>query len=166
MRFHKAKTLVISSISGVAMLAAGPLASAQTCFTAFGGSVHYQFAISPASMKQPGTKNVAGVVFGALAPCAGLTHWPVVGTVTSNEKIVVLGYRAMTVDASGCGAVDQIASLNPGNLNGPLQLHNDRNNFSNTSTLTAGPCVAVPLLVAEAATSEQARKDHAGNSAL
>ena len=77
----------------------------------------------------------------------------------------MLGYRAMTVDAAGCGAVDEIAALNPSTLSGPFQLHNDRNNFSNTSTLTPAPCAAVPLLANQAAPVASGQKDQAGNSA-
>ena len=138
-------------------------ASAQTCFTAFGGTIHYQFALSVAAFKAPGIRNVAGVTFGALSHCAGQTHWPLVGTEVSDREKIVLGFRAMTVDAPGCGAVDYIVSLSPGTLNGPLQLHNDRNNFSNTSTLTPAPCVPVPLLAARAAPVTGGQKDQAGN---
>jgi len=69
------------------------------------------------------------------------------------------------VDAPGCGAVDLIVSLNRLTLSGQLQLHNDRNNFSNTSTLTPAPCVAVPLLANQAAPVASGQKDQAGNSA-
>ena len=105
-----------------------------------------------------------GVVFGALAACAGQTHWPLVGTAVANNKVVVLGFRAMTVDAAGCGAVDEIAALSPTTLSGPFQLHNDRNNFSNTNTLTPAPCVPVPSLAAQAAPAVAGQKDTAGNS--
>jgi hypothetical protein len=71
----------------------------------------------------------------------------------------------MTVDAAGCGAVDEIAALSPTTLSGPFQLHNDRNNFSNTNTLTPAPCVPVPLLAAQAAPAAAGQKDPAGNSA-
>jgi hypothetical protein len=88
--------------------------------TALGGSVHYQFTLTPAQLKAP-------------------------------------------VDAAGCGAVDEIAALSPTTLSGPFELHNDRNNFSNTNTLMPAPCVPVPLLASQAAPDGQT--DPAGNSA-
>jgi hypothetical protein len=148
----------------VAALTGATTASAQTCFTAFGGSVHYQFAPSVAAFKATGIRNVAGVTFGSLAPCAGLTHWPLIGTEVSDKEKIVLGFRAMTVDAPGCGAVDLIVSLNQRTLSGQMQLHNDRNNFSNTTTLTHAPCVPVPSLAASAAPVTGGQKDEAGNS--
>jgi hypothetical protein len=165
MKLSRQMTLLTAAIAVLPILAGGRPASAQSCFTAFGGSVHYQFTLSPATLKAPGIRNLAGVVFGALAACAGQTHWPVVGTAVSNAKVVVLGYRAMTVDAAGCGAVDEIAALNPSTLSGPFQLHNDRSNFSNTSTLTPAPCAAVPLLANQAAPVASGQKDQAGNTA-
>ena len=164
MTSEQRKKLALRSIATATMLAVASAASAQTCFTAFGGSVHYQFTASVANFKQRGIRNVAGVVFGALSPCAGLTHWPLVGTEDSNGREVVLGFRAITVDAAGCGAVDEIASLNPSTLDGPLQLHNDRNNFSNTNALTLASCVTAPLLAAEAAPVARGQKDPGGNS--
>ena len=155
--------LMFSSVIA-AVLAGTTTASAQTCFTAFGGTIHYQFASSVAAFKAIGIRNVAGVTFGALSPCAGLTHWPLVGTEVSDKEKIVLGFRAMTVDAPGCGAVDLIVSLSPRTLSGQLQLHNDRNNFSNTTTLTQAPCVPVPLLATRAAPVTGGQKDEAGNS--
>ncbi len=149
------------------MLAASSATAAGTCFTAFGGSVHYQFAEPANSFKTPGIINVSGVTFGALSSCAGLTHWPLVGTAVSNGKTTVLAFRAMTVAATGCGAVDEIVSLNSTTLSGALQLHNDRNNFSNTTTLVQAACVSVPLLTAESVTPEAQgkRPDQTGNIA-
>jgi hypothetical protein len=164
MKLSRQNSLLTAAVAVLPVLTAGAPASAQSCFTAFGGSVHYQFTLTPAALKAPGIRNVAGVVFGALAACAGQTHWPLVGTVVANPKVAVLGYRAMTVDAAGCGD-DEIAALNPSSLAGPFQLHNDRNNFSNTSTLTPAPCVAVPLLASQAAPTASGQKDQAGNSA-
>ena len=137
MKLSRQKKLLTTGIAVLPILVGGTPALAQACFTAFGGSVHYQFSLTPAALRAPGIRNVAGVVFGGLAPCAGQTHWPLVGTAVANAKVVVLGYRAMTVDAAGCGAVDEIAALSPSTLAGPLQLHNDRNNFSNTRTAAA-----------------------------
>ena len=163
MTLAKTRKLLLASAAASPIFLGAIPASAQACFTAFGGSTHFQFSLSAAALKAPGIRNVSGVVFGALAPCAGQTHWPVVGTVVANNRVVVLGYRAMTVDAAGCGAVDEIAVLNPNNLTGPLQLHNDRTNFSNTNTLTPAPCVAVPLLASQAAQVAPGQKDPNGN---
>jgi hypothetical protein len=157
------RKLILCGVIAVA-LAGADTASAQTCFTAFGGSIHFQFSPSVAAFKAPGIRSVAGVTFGALAPCAGLTHWPLVGTNVSDREKIVLGFRAMTVDAADCGAVDVIASLRRSNLTGPLQLHNDRNNFSNTNTLTPAPCVAVPAFAASAAPVGAGQKDQTGNT--
>jgi hypothetical protein len=132
MNLARQKKLLTAGITALPVMLGGAPASAQACFTAFGGSVHYQFSLT---------------------------------TAVANAKVVVLGYRAMTVDAAGCGAVDEIAPLSPSTLAGPLQLHNDRNNFSNTSTLTPAPCVAVPLLASQAAPVASGQKDQAGNSA-
>jgi hypothetical protein len=151
--------LMFSGIIAAA-LACATTASAQTCFTAFSGSIHYQFASSARAFQATGTRNVAGVIFGALQPCAGLTHWPLVGTEVSDQQTIVLGFRAMTVDAANCGAVDFIIPLSQNTLTGPLQLHNDRTNSSNTDTLIPAPCVSVPLQAAPAA----AEKDKFGNS--
>lgn len=129
-----------SIVVSVALLALPPAASADTCFTVF-GSTHVQFK---ETITAAGYHSLTGVIFGGLAPCAGLTHWPVVGAAYTESGSIVVAYRAMTVDASGCGAVDNIANLNPTTLSGPLQLHNDRNNFSNTSTLTKSACAAPP----------------------
>ena len=61
---------------------------------------------------------------------------------------MILSFRAMTADAPNCGAVDYIVNLNAAGTSGPLQLHNDRANFSNTSTLAQAPCTSPVLNVA------------------
>jgi len=119
-------------------------AQAATCFSAFSGSVHYNFAEPLTSFTTPGTYSTAGVEFGSLSPCAGLKKWPIVGTVTVTASSVVLAYRVLSVDAAGCGAVDEIVSMTPKKLSGTLQLHNDRNNFSNSSAFANGTCATPP----------------------
>lgn len=163
MLFSRPLHMLMAGVTAAALVNA-TAASAQTCFTAFGGSIHYQFTASAAVFKAPGTRSLAGVTFGALAGCAGLTHWPLVATEVSDRQKIVLGIRALTVDAAGCGAVDYIASVSQSGLSGPLQLHNDRNNFSNTSTLTPAPCAVVPLIATAAAAVAGGQKDKAGNS--
>ena len=79
MKMMFSQKLMLSGII-TAALAGATTASAQTCFTAFGGSIHFQFASSVKAFKAAGIRDAAGVIFGALQPCAGLTHWPIVGT--------------------------------------------------------------------------------------
>ena len=68
--------------------------------------MHYQFTLSPATLKAPGIRNVAGVVFGALAACANQTHWPLVGTAVANAKVVVLE-RSQSPACGGSGQLLQ-----------------------------------------------------------
>jgi hypothetical protein len=164
MKLPRQRRVLLAGFAALPIVAGATPASAQACFTSFGGTVHYQFSLTPAQLRAPGIHSTPGVVFGALAACAGQTHWPLVGTAVANNRVVVLGFRAMTMDAAGCGAVDEIAALNPTTLTGPFQLHNDRNNVSNTNTLTAAACVPVPLLAAQAAPTAAGQKDQAGNS--
>ena len=147
-------------IAAVSVLGASP-ASADVCFTGFSGTVHYQFAGTLAGFKTLGQRAAPGVIFGSLSSCAGLTHWPLVGAESVKSTSIVLGFRAMTVDASGCGAVDYIVSLDPVKLTGTMQLHNDRNNFSNSTALQPATCATVPAL----ALSAPGVSDAAGNSA-
>lgn len=130
-----------SVVVSAALLALPPAASADTCFTAFGGGVHIQFK---ESIVTPGYHPLMGVIFGGLVFCAGLTHWPVVGSAYTESGSIVVAYRAMTVDAASCGATDNIANLDPATLTGPLEMHNDRRKFSNTSTLTKSDCATPP----------------------
>jgi hypothetical protein len=51
--------------------------------------VHYEFTLTPAQLKAPGIRSTPGVVFGALAACAEQTHWPLVGNVVANNRVVV-----------------------------------------------------------------------------
>lgn len=116
----------------------------EICFTAFGGTVHYQFSLDGCPPSGDGAFSLHGRVFGALVPCAGLGQWPVVGTAVVDGAQIVLGFRAMTVDAASCGAVDYIVRLDPATLVGSLQLHNGRNDFSNESTLAPVACARPP----------------------
>jgi len=129
--------------SGVLLcMAMAPLSqAAEVCFTTFGGATHVQLKGTANRLKAAGAKNVSGRIFGStLAPCAGLNQWPVVGTAVTAGNQVILAFRAMTVDAAACGAVDEIVTLDATTLSGPLQLHNDRNDFSNTTTMVSAPC--------------------------
>lgn len=154
---------LVTGMAALLLIAAAPIAdAAEVCFTAFGGSVHYQFKTSTNRLKAVGTKPIAGRVFGALAACAGLTQWPITGTAISRSSQIILGFRAMTVDAAACGAVDLIVDLDPATLSGPLQLHNDRNNGSNTSTLVPAACIN-PLALGEAGLLAAGQADVQGN---
>ena len=125
-------------------LSANP-ALAETCFSAFGGSVHYNFPIASTKFTTPGIYSTPGVIFGSLSSCAGLLKWPLIGTVVVTKTQAILAFRAMTVDASSCGAVDSIVNLSINPLSGPLQLHNDRTNFSNSTTFTVSTCTTPPV---------------------
>jgi len=122
-------------------LAVTPLSeAAEVCFTTFGGGTHVQFKTTATRLKAAGEKALVGRIFGGLAPCAGLNQWPLTGVAIASGNQIILGFRASTVDAAGCGAVDYIVNLDATSLSGPLQLHNDRNNGSNTSTLNPAAC--------------------------
>lgn len=156
--------LFVGGIAGILCLTMGSFAWAEKCFTAFGGTVHYQFATIATTLKATGTRTFGGRTFGDLASCAGLNQWPVTATVTKvpESTQIILAFRAMTVDAGSCGAVDYIVNLNSTNLSGPLELHNDRTNFSNTSTLVPAACIK-PLSTAAPAALGPADEDSQGN---
>jgi hypothetical protein len=162
MNLKRSFRIVAASAALLGAAAAIP-ASAETCFTAFSGTNHFQFSQSRAAFTTPGQRVVNGVEFGsALFPCAGLKRWPLIGAVQVDHSGAALTFRSMTVDANTCGAVDFIIDLNPTTLTGPLQLHNDRNNFSSTSTLVEAACVTPPPAEAEASEAAPGQ-DVAGN---
>src|SRR5215471_13364918 len=131
----------IAAITSFALIATTSAASADTCFTLFGGATNLQFK---GAIRNLGYHPLVGVTFNGLSPCAGLSHWAVSGAAYSEAGSIVLGYRVESADAANCGAVDFTATLDPATLSGPFQLHNDRTNFSNSGTLTKAGCVAVP----------------------
>lgn len=114
----------------------------ETCFTGFDGTVHYQFSIKKHLPSSDGAFPLQGRVFGALVSCAGLAQWPVMGTVVVDGEQLILAFRAMTVDAATCGAIDYIVHLDSATLSGPLQLYNNRKDFSNESTLIPATCTS------------------------
>ena len=135
------------------LLNCGQMFATNQCFTAFGGSVSFVF-------QKPVTNTtyaVKGRTFGALASCFGLSAWPIVGSSYKSGSNVVVAFRAMTVDAPNCGAVDWITNLSGSPLSGPADLHNDRTNFSNSTTLTQVSCTDV---------MSKDRKPPAGRDAL
>jgi hypothetical protein len=164
MKTHRKVRSAAFAAATLSLVSMQNAARADVCFTAFGGSIHHQFAGTIAAFRAIGTRNLAGVTFGTLSSCAGLTHWPLVGTEVANGRSIILGFRAMTVDVTGCGAVDNIVALNPRSLSGPLQLHNDRNNFSNSSTLVPAACVVPPLHGWAVAPLQQGEGDAGGNT--
>jgi len=138
--------------------------AADLCFLAFDGGFEFQFKTTQTRLKAPGEKNLAGRFFGAAtAPCGGLNQWPVTGTAVTTGSQILLGFRTMNVDAGACGAVDYIVTLDPRTLSGSLQLHNDRVNFSNTSTFTPVACAPPPS--ADQPASLIAGEDPQGNIA-
>ncbi len=136
---------VVRAIAICLTIAAGTAFAGQQCFTAFGGTVTYAF-----NAKVTSKKALSGRIFGSLASCAGLTAWPIVGSAFTNasKTQITLAFRAMTVDAAACGAVDHIVTLSLPGLTGNLELHNDRNSVSNTSAITVADCpAAIPPAV-------------------
>lgn len=118
------------------LLSSIPVFATNQCFTAFSGSVTFVF-------QKPVTNTtyaVKGRVFGALSSCFGLSAWPVVGSSFKSGGNVVVAFRSFTVDAPTCGATDWITNLSGSPLSGPADLHNDRTNFSNSTTLTQVSC--------------------------
>jgi hypothetical protein len=120
--------------------------AADLCFLTLGNGVEFQFKTTMARLKAPGEKSLNGRMFGVtLADCAGLKQWPVTGTaMTTSTGLITLGFSAATVDAASCGAVDFIVTLDPRSLSGSLQLRNEHNNFSTTSTFTPVACAPQP----------------------
>jgi hypothetical protein len=133
--------------------------AAQTCFTAFSGTVHYQF---DGDVTSPGNHPLNGVEFGALSHCASLTKWPLTGTAINTKAALVFAWRAFNVDAADCGATDYIANLSPKTMGGSLQNHNDRTNKSNSSSMVHAACVAPPAAAAAPAIPHNG-KDANGN---
>jgi hypothetical protein len=160
MKSKQGVRLFVGGIAVILCLAVSPRAWAEKCFTSFSGTVHIQLETTTAALQAQGTQSFGGRIFGSLSPCAGLNQWPVIATKVTKGTQVILAFRAMTVDAASCGAVDEIAKLASGTLSGPLQLHNDRNNFSNTSTLVPAACTNP---AAAAALAAPAGKDKQGN---
>jgi hypothetical protein len=130
----------LAAIVGALLLAPGMALAAPQCFQPFSG-VYIRF-------EQPLTSTATaqhGRVFGALSGCAGLVSWPVVGSShRSKTDGLVVAFRAFTVDANNCGAVDWIGTLKGKPLSGPFQLFNQRTNFGNSGTWTQVSCPAPP----------------------
>jgi len=120
----------------------------EMCFTGFDGTIHYQFSIKERDLANKETKPFQGRVFGALVPCAGLKQWPLIATKITDNDQIILAFRAMTADAASCGSIDYIVQLDESSLSGLLQLHNDRNEFSNTSTFVPAACADPPAMTA------------------
>jgi hypothetical protein len=143
----------IAVIVGVVLLAPGLALAAPQCFQVFTGVyVRFEQPITSTETAQEGR------TWGALSSCDGLVSWPVIGSSHRSKKDgLTLAYRAMTLDATNCGAVDYIGTLKGTPLSGPFQLWNQRTNFGNTGTWTQITCPAPP---------EQGAKPPAGVDAL
>jgi hypothetical protein len=135
----KIQRLIAVFLSALVLSPSLALAAPQ-CFQPFTG-VYIRF-------EQPVTSTEAaltGRVWGALSSCDGLVSWPVVGSSHfSKTDGLTIAFRAFTVDATVCGAVDYIGTLSGTPLTGPFQLFNQRTNFGNTGTWTEVACPKPP----------------------
>jgi hypothetical protein len=124
----------IAIILGALLLDPGMTLAGPQCFQVFNGVyVKFNQPVTTTSTAQNGR------IWGSLQGCAGLASWPVVGSSHHSKKDgLVLAYRAFTVDANNCGAVDVIGTLKGKPLSGPFQLYNQRTNFGTTGTLDPG----------------------------
>lgn len=162
MHMKHTRRLTAAGLSLLASLASTS-SFASTCFTAFGGTTHFQFVGQPSTFTVAGARPVVGVVFGQLARCAGLSHWPLIGAVNVDASSAVLGFRVMTADAASCGGTDITVNINPATLSGPMQSFNERANFGNSSTLVSAACIAAPSVAAAADAAQAAGRDSMGN---
>jgi len=127
---------------GAMLLAPGNALAAPQCFQIFTG-VYVMFN-RPINLGTDSAVN--GRTWGALSPCDGLSSWPIVGSAHfSKTNGLVVAYRAFTVDATVCGAVDVIGTMSGSPPSGPFQLWNQRTNFGNTGTWTEVTCPAPPV---------------------
>src|SRR5215472_7330732 len=118
----KARRWVAVTMISMMTLVSGNAVASPQCFKPFSG-VYLMFN-KPLTMT--GTPQ-NGREFGALAGCAGLASWPIVGSSHNSKKDgLVVAFRAFTVDATTCGAVDYIGTLKGTPLSGPFQLFNQR----------------------------------------
>lgn len=135
----------IAVVIGVALLSPCMAMAAPQCFQLFSG-VYVRFS-QPVTAAATAKK---GRTWGALSSCAGLSSWPVVGSsYLSKTDGIVLAYRAFTVDANTCGAVDFIGTLSGKPLSGPFQLFNQRTNSGSSGTWTEIQCPTPPKTLAE-----------------
>ena len=135
----------IAVLVGAVLLAPGFSVAAPQCFQVFSG-VYVRFE-QPVTNYETAKK---GRTWGALSSCDGLVSWPVIGSSHfSKTDGLTLAYRAMTVDANNCGAVDFIGTLSGKPLSGPFQLFNQRTNFGGTGTWTEITCPKPPRVGAQ-----------------
>jgi hypothetical protein len=130
----------IAVIVSAVLLAPGLALAAPQCFQVFSG-VYVRFE-QPITLTETAQE---GRTWGALSPCDGLVSWPVVGSSHRSKKDgLTLAYRAFTVDANTCGAVDFIGTLKGNPLSGPFELFNQRTNFGSSGTWTEITCPTPP----------------------
>jgi hypothetical protein len=133
-------TRQIVLIVGVALLTPGMALAGPQCFQLFSG-VYVRF-------EQPVTTTTVarnGRTWGALSSCDGLSSWPVVGNSYHSKKDgIVVAFRAFTVDANTCGAVDFIGTMSGKVLSGPFELYNQRTNSGGSGTWTEIKCPTPP----------------------
>lgn len=130
----------IAVLVSAVLLAPGLALAAPQCFQVFSGVyVRFEQPITNTETAQEGR------TWGALSMCDGLVSWPVIGASHRSKKDgLTLAYRAMTVDANTCGAVDFIGTLKGTPLSGPFQLFNQRTNFGSSGTWTQITCPSPP----------------------
>jgi hypothetical protein len=147
----------IAVLVGAALLSPGVALAAPQCFQVFSGVyVRFEQPITETETAQEGR------TWGALSSCDGLVSWPVVGSSHHSKKDgLTLAYRAFTVDANACGAVDFIGTLKGKPLSGPFELFNQRSNFGSSGTWTEIACPTPP----EHAVKPPAGVDPLGNAA-
>jgi hypothetical protein len=154
------RSMLVTAVALVALvLVAGSAVKSdaqELCFSGFGGTVFYVFnaagLTSVGRVVSPLAGRISGTP-GTLAQCAGLSEWPIFGSAVVSGGQVTLAFRAMTVDAAACGAVDNIANFNLFTGSGSLQIFNQRSGFSNTTTFTSISCANAPGASAEDAPS-------------
>ena len=116
------------------------------CLAGFNGRVTWAFNLMqlfPFSGSSGGP--VTGRSFGTnLAPCRTNGNFPLDGTMTlDGPNQLVIGFIVHAVNPpTSCGSIELKIVLNLTTLSGPLGLHNARNNFDNTTTVSLISCPA------------------------
>ncbi|MCG6941444.1 MAG: hypothetical protein LJE69_09355 [Thiohalocapsa sp.] len=127
--------IALMTMFGMASLHAEPV-----CLSAFDGDVLYEINVGENIADTDIGPSITGRVSGNLAPCAGLGAWPFEGSWLLLGDTVAVAFRAMTVDALGCGAVDTMMVMDSASYEGTLELYNSRSDFANTSTVQKIDC--------------------------
>jgi hypothetical protein len=133
----KSKSTAAIALAAFLLIVPWPAsAKSKQCFAVFGGATTIE-------VNSPVTNSAAltGRIFGGLTSCAGLSAWPIVGSAFKSQSgAIEFAFRVMTVDDSGCGAVDWIVPLSGGPLSGTAQFRNDHNDSTGSTTMTQVAC--------------------------